>query len=291
MNSQPPEQGTWIIRASVDHLDRLAHLRLQPFVEGARDGTEFWLRGSSLDEALRSRLAAVAAGPILRVEPPDWLIPEKGSVPIARLPQLTWQPLAALFSLSLPPARLPAYSVPRCRLTLQQNSTEQPASVLETDWELFRNWAEQAPEVRLRACRFAVTAADTTAATDGGQVGHRAATRRALIVGTPLPPLPGHRYWLSGRVAIPLGFEWSPAVDLQTLETCLQERAQGHAAVDSSADRTALLVWSADGPALEVIAQSMLLPVTRAAVRRTETRRGRMTLAADPGGDVPEDDP
>src|SRR5207248_2131641 len=79
-----------------------------------------------------------------------------------------------------------------------------PASVLVTalaDWVAY---ATTVPAIRLRPLRFA-------AAADG----------RALVRGTPLPPIQGRRYTEAAGLAVPAGFDWSPPVEPAVLRKLL----------------------------------------------------------------------
>jgi hypothetical protein len=149
-----------------------------------------------------------------------------------------------------------AVQIRRVRLTLERTVQEQDAALLITDEALFRNWALSAPEVRLRGSRFAVSRSKFREPDDRGKP-----VPRVAIQGQPLPPLMGERYWLAGSIAIPLGFTWSPHVDVKTLETVM---SRGH---EESSLR--ILVWRFDENVIEEIVSSDWVAVTRANIRAT----------------------
>jgi hypothetical protein len=252
----------WALKLSLDHLHRAGNLRAWNTTEGATDGTMLWLRGDGLDEARQRLLAPIADGPIYRLEDDGRLTPSGNAVPTGRLPDLQWQPLNRLLSPVLPLARMAVVRLPRTALVLERSSNERQAVILVTDWSSFQRWAISAPEIRLQACRFAV---EETIRFERDS--NLANSVRVVIHGDPLPPLSGERYWLAGCVGVPLGYHWSPAVDISTLETIICGRNADHGNNDK------IWIWNRDHNTMNEITVSEMLPVTRSSVRATDVRR------------------
>ncbi len=248
----------WAIRLSLQHLQRAGELRAWPSIEAAVSGVVVWLRGDRLDSALQRTLAPIADGPVFQHAEDGRLTVFGNAVPTERLPNLNWQRLADFLQPVLPTARLTSVQLPRITLLLERSTDVQHEAVIVTDWKSFSNWANTAPEIRLHCCRFAVS---KDAASRGPLNCDRAA--RVVIQGNPLPPLEGERYWLAGRVAVPLGYRWTPAIDVATLEASICKQNEGNAGPQS------LWIWNGTKNSIDVIEGSDLIPVTRANVRVT----------------------
>lgn len=201
------ERSLWAFQIRSTSVRRLGELRGMPGVQAALWDDVVWVRGSGLDDELFGILAAFADGPVFSVDANNRLTPYGRSVPIDRLPDVTWQPISQLLVPVLPVARVVSVQFPKCPLTLERSSVEREASVMIADWDAFERWAIDAPEVRLKACQFA---------TQGNRTESHVCLR-----GNPLPPLLGPRFWMTGNIAIPLGLTWAPAVDADTLREVL----------------------------------------------------------------------
>lgn len=248
----------WALQLSLDHLHRVGDLRAWNTIEGATDGTMLWLRGEGLDEARQRLLAPIADGPVYRLEDDGRLTPCGNAVPTGRLPDLQWQPLNPV----LPLAKMAVVRLPRTALVLERSSNERQDVILVTDWTSFQGWALSAPEIRLQACRFAVE--ETTRIERDSNLTNSV---RVVIQGDPLPPLSGERYWLAGCVGVPLGYRWSPAVDVLTLETIVCGKHADHGKNDK------IWIWNREHNTMDEIAVSDMLPVTRSNVRGTNVLR------------------
>lgn len=255
-----PLNTLWAIRVSLNHLMRVGELRLMSAVHASIIGDILWLRGEGLDAELHRVLAPIADGPVFQVAADRRLTPFGAAVPIERLPEVDWKPLREILMPVLPSSQMAVVQLPRVRLRLERTMLEQEAALLVTDWPSFQEWALSAPEIRLRGCRFAVCRDALTA------LGNRTApTHRVAIMGQPLPPIVGERFWLAGSIAIPLGFHWVPHVDVKTVEAVF---ARG---VEDSASR--IRVWNAEHNLLEETVSSEWVPLTRRSVRATDVVR------------------
>jgi len=248
----------WAIRMSVRHLQRAGELRAWPSIEAADSGDVVWLRGDGLDSALQRTLAPIADGPVFQHAEDGRLTVFGNAVPTERLPNLNWQRLADFLQPVLPTARLTSVQLPRITLLLERSTDVQHEAVMVTDWKSFSNWANTAPEVRLHCCRFAVF---HEAAGHDSLNSDRVA--RVVIQGNPLPPLEGERYWLAGRVAVPLGYRWTPAVDVATLEASIRKQNERNAGPQS------LWIWNGAKNTIDVVEGTDLILVTRANVHMT----------------------
>lgn len=247
----------WAMRLSLLHLRRVGELRAMPGTLAAVDGDWMWLRGERLDSGLHRVLTPTADGPVFVLADDNRLTPFGSAVPTGRLPELAWKPLVELLDPILPPSEIGVARHSRVSLTLERTTAEKEAGLLLADWQIFRDWALSAPDIRLHACRFALPAAR-------GGAGHLPQKRPVAILGAPLPPLCGERYWMAGSIAVPAGYHWSPAVDVKTLETVI---CRGNPDYDAA---KSIWIWRAENNATEEIQSAQWIIVTRANVRATE---------------------
>jgi len=247
----------WLCRIHLTNVDRVADVRAEPGIQVATDLQHFWLRGEDLKDALLIKLQSVADGPVFRLINDYELVPDGSHVPTETLPELQWNPLSTYSQLLLPVAAVPHAKVPRCQLTLVRSGRERPAELLITDFTKFASWALAAATIRLQRCQFAVM--DDVKSLESAT---------CLVKGTPLPSIQGQRFWLAGRIAIPLGFEWSPSVDETTFDQVLI--AQQPTEI-SSQD---ILLWRRSNAGHDdstcVVPSSAFHPATRQCIRRLQ---------------------
>jgi hypothetical protein len=214
----------------------LADLRCLPDVRVALIGDRAWVRWPAGEEAVLRRVLPVAGAELFAERNGLWYRPGH-ALPTFGLPlDAPTQPLDR----ALTPAPFQAEPPPPpqlqpARLRLVRDGQPRAATALLAYLEIVRGWADLATTAQLTPLR---------AARAGEQV---------LLVGQPLPPLPGaERFWGVGLL-VPLGCRPEPA---------LPERAL-RAALGVQAEQILLL---REGGA-EVIPQAALQPLTRARVR------------------------
>lgn len=228
----------WAIRLALANRAALAVLRQRKDIEVAEEPNAVWVRGYKFDAKLDLILKGLPADARYDCLPDGNLRPMGERIPSGPLPDLSWQSIESWFEVALPPicevSNTPLYRIP---LRLIPSVCEQVPQLLMTDFDLWRNYAEEAPEIRLQCLTFAVR--------QDGQV---------LIRGTPLPPLPGRRWILTGGIAVPAGWTWSPAVDLDVIEQWAQ------------ASPESLILWH-ETNVLVRLHLDQFLPATRSHVR------------------------
>jgi hypothetical protein len=197
-----------------------------------------WLRGPyAEDTPLR-----IAALPGQRYDVLDdgQLILHGNRVPSARLPKGDWILLTSFVQLSLPTARYASGSIVPVPLRLErtdENQSEAGALLVQSHhWLAFINTA---PAIRLAPLRFAVASDD-----------------RVLVIGQPLPSLPGTYLSFTNNIAIPTGFRWQPAVEPPIARSVF------------GGEPEAVVLWTTTDD-WERIPADAITTVTRAAVRAT----------------------
>ncbi len=218
----------------------LATVRDVPGLRAAQDAHgQTWLRGLPAAGELPLKIKQLPATTSYRLDAEGRLFPAEKLTPTGRLPALAWQPLVKFIPLEMPTAALPGETPPPYPLRLVPAAQSQPGAALLTTWAAWQAYAEGAPAVRLRGLRFAASGA--------GQ---------ALLVGTPLPPLPGLEYWQRGPLLLPAGLD----VEMPLLAELFVAKTQPPA--DS-------LVLFAEAGDWSIIPSDYLVPATRSAVRHT----------------------
>jgi hypothetical protein len=229
----------WAICLAQEDAMALAALRLVAGLEVAEQGGLVWVRGPQVEERLEVKVAGLPARARYEWLPPNGLRPVDCKIPLARLPEVQWRPLAAWLRVETPLAAMAGTPPPGLSLRLVRSTREQEPELLLTGLEEFRDFAMTAAQVRLERLHFAANVE--------GQV---------LVRGRPLPPLPGRRFVLNGGVAVPAGFSWEPAISAEVL-------ARRFAASEET-----VVLWNEDGTFTR-LHREQFFPASRSAVRAT----------------------
>jgi len=198
----------WAVRLDQTRSNRLPELRLRDDIKVGEVAGQIWLRGeceNSVDPPIRS-----LPGDHFTIAHEIQLVPVGKQVPLGFLPTTDWLSLREWLQVSPPVARWAKAESPTARLRLASlaesgSSNDSRSAVASEDVDSsailvtlddWHSYADSAPQVRLDRLRFA-------AAADG----------RILVLGTPLPSLPGTRFIIVEQIAIPAGSRWGPNVD------------------------------------------------------------------------------
>src|SRR3954447_14986150 len=210
--------SAWVLCLALDDAHALGALRLAPGLEIASDGVRLWLRGRTSDESLARSLVKLPATARYAWGSDNSLRLVNDRIPSKRLPDLVWKPLHTWLRMERSSAALPGELPRPISLALVRSCEEKSPDLLLTSLREWTTFAAAAAEIRLRGLQFA--------ANEAGEV---------LILGRPLPPLPGQRFVAHQRIAVPAGFHWEPRVSAQVLR-------QVFGAVESD-----LILWHEDG--------------------------------------------
>lgn len=230
----------WVARLDLEGGDSAQRLRAMPGVEFAEDASVIWLRGPMTNaHELPKELSAVRWKSIFQLLD-GGLTPLESSVPVQQLPNLDWKPIEQWSQPQSISSAFPPQLTDRCSLKLIRDPRPSEPTLLQTSFDAFATWVCQAPEIRLKPLRFAVS--------DSGDT---------LIFGSPIPSLPGERFVVSSNaIACPAGRTWDPPAPLMTLIQLFDLKPGD------------LAVLRNDG-SHDVVPNSNLIPVSRAAVRLT----------------------
>jgi len=217
----------------------LAPLRLVPSIEVAETTADVWVRGTAGDEKLSRALRSLPALARFEWLPNGRLRSVESRIPSQSLPALQWAAIAQWLLVHLPSPGLPGHSLDRVGLSLVRSVEEKSASVLRTDFETWHYFVLQAPEIRLRSLRFALSD-----------------NRQVVIWGTPLPPISGRRFVEQEGIAVPAGFSWQPAVSPKVLRQVFQ------------AGEDSLVIWDETNSCLHLHPEQFV-PASRSGARAT----------------------
>jgi hypothetical protein len=218
----------------------LGTVRDQPGLRAAPDEAgQLWLRGLPATGPLPLALRQLPALASYEADAEGRLFPAGRPTPTGRLPLLAWLPLPAFAPLDIPTAALPGQRPAPIPVRLVPSAAPRPGAALLTTLAALESYAEAAPAVRLAGLRFAVSA-----------------QQQVLLVGAPLPPIPGQEYWRSAGLLLPAGFDFEVPLVAKLLASQLPSEA------------TDTLLFFPDGQ-YEVIPNAQLHPVSRSAVRLT----------------------
>jgi hypothetical protein len=230
---------TWAASIPRSAAAGLGPLRFLAGAEACFADELIWLRGNELSDADELRVRQLPGAERFQVNEAQELIPPGALLPVGKLPAGDWQKLISFIVPELPPPRIVAGSLPRLSLTLVRDAEQRDVAALLTSFERWREYALQAPQVRLSPLQFAASSA--------GNV---------LIVGTPLPPISGTFFTEASGIYVAAGWHWSPAVSAAVVRRALQLQPDD------------LALWHATGH-WELICRTDFVAARRAAVRAT----------------------
>jgi hypothetical protein len=180
----------YVLQMSVVDVEALAALRLMPGLQVAPEGSAIWLRGIPVAQQLPKELWHL---PVLHTYTLDgnhlFLLGAK--VPIAKLNDLTWTPIREYLAVIIPVSAISGETKELVQTKLAASSMVHPGDALLTDIKHWKAYADIAPMTRLKRLRYAVSE-----------------TGAVLIIGAPLPPIPGREYWASGSLLLPCGYDF-----------------------------------------------------------------------------------
>lgn len=189
--SKPPKEMVMLLSAA--QYAALGAVRCLLGLTAAIDKDELWLRGIPYPEKTDPLIQQLPALHTWLLNDQAQLFPIGKLTPVATLKQLHWISLAELLPVTLPVSGMPALPPMPEPLQLARSAESQSGNVLLTTFDTWQQYANTASAARLRQLSFAVSA-------DG----------QALIMGLPLPPIPGQEYVLQQQLLLPAGYCFTP---------------------------------------------------------------------------------
>ena len=216
-----------------------AALRLFPGIEAAEVGGAWWLRGGKLNETLERELKKIPRLSLFELLPSNRLRPIESRIPDKILPPANWRPIKERVTVGLPVAALAGEARQKIPVILVRSAKEEKAAALRVSLNDWVRFATHAPAIRLKPLRFAATE-----------------EREVLVLGHPLPGIPGKRYSQNSGLFVPCGFTWSPPVDAAVLRELFELK-------------TSDIALLAEDNTHQVIHAEQFVPASRSAARIT----------------------
>ncbi|NML37656.1 hypothetical protein HHL17_10675 [Chitinophaga sp. G-6-1-13] len=231
-----------ILQLPLQQYAALGTVRHLPGLEAAADATSVWLRGISAIEPVHPLLLQLPAICTWYVDNAQRLFQKGDITPTAILDNsLPWQPLPKWLTVSLPVSGMPHPVTEGAGITLIPVAQPGETTALLTTLAHWHIYGETAPAIRLQQLSFAADNKD-----------------RVLIVGHPLPAIPGKAYVKEQQLLLPAGFALQPAGITSII---IQQLDPQH---------EYLLLFHPDG-SWERIPQHALVPATRRGIRATHS--------------------
>jgi hypothetical protein len=206
----------------------------------AIDNDHIWLKGMG---ALINMHYGIRQLPVkttfLVDEHKNLFIPGK-LTPVEVLKEMQWIPLMEFINVEPPVAALPGKTAGRIRIKLVPSEKEKKGSALLISLQVWKQYAETASASRLKVLRFAVSE-----------------DKEVLVLGSPLPSLPGREYWETEGILLPSGYDF----ELGALSQFANEKL--------NKKRNAVIVFDTDG-SYQRIEKEFFVTATRSAVRLTQ---------------------
>jgi hypothetical protein len=220
----------------------LGSVRCLPGLMAAEKEGFIWVRGIDVYKETDLRIRQLPGLHTYTLDVDDYLFPPRGLTPIGKLQPMTWAPLSTYITVTLPVSALPGKINQQVNVRLVLSQQSQRGNALLTDLDTWKVYGETAPLVRLQQTRFAVSEEN-----------------KVLIIGEPLPALPGKEYVLQDTLLIPCGFEFDPPVISSLIGSPFNP------------DNDSLLLFDTDNT-WEEIPKDAFVQSTRSAIRLTEGR-------------------
>ncbi|RYY53838.1 MAG: hypothetical protein EOO09_16565 [Chitinophagaceae bacterium] len=186
----------FVFQMDTANLERLSPVRAMRELRVCIDGETTWLQLENPGPVLPDQIRQLPFSATYELKN-GLLFPPGKPTPVADLPQLAWTTPAAVLPLELPVSLLPGQVTGRVALVLLPGETEQESTVLMTGYDSWKLYGETASQTRLDRVSYAVS--------EDGSI---------LVMGDPLPALPGRAFYVSGDFILPSGFVFNLPVEL-----------------------------------------------------------------------------
>ena len=227
-----------IIVLAMTDIAALSNIRTWPGLLVAVTGDEIWVRGIPPDTT-DIQLRKLPAKHTFLADAQERLFLPGKHTPHDMLKKMSWEAIASFMTVELPVSAMPARSGEGYAVRLAPTTANAEPFAILTTLEHWKTYADTAPLIRLQRLSFAVC--------ETGEV---------LIIGTPVPSMPGKVFTLRDNILLPAGYDFDPPVIGQLIPSW------------SGTESDTLLLFRVDGQ-WEKIPGNVFVRASRSAIRLT----------------------
>lgn len=231
---------SWLLEIDEANMDLLGPIRHWQHLLMTVSGGVVWVRGLRPEDIGGKVMRSIPFARVLYLRD-EYLYPADGLVPLKKLPPgLSWRPLSKGLPLRFPSFNHNYFGIgERLAIRLVAADVEEQATALLVSMEVLRSYAINASAVRLRPLHWVVLGS------------------AALVVGTPMLPLPGRGYWQQGDHLLPVGYRFEFPILAEPI---------GRRFCSQTGDR---LFWTEDG-ACVMLGYEDLVALSAGSIRMTD---------------------
>lgn len=179
--------------------ETLGSIRTFPNLFIATDKQKIWLKGIPLEKANAPIIQSLPAIESYYLDNENRLFPIGKKTPVGKLEEKEWQTIKEFLEIELPTSLLPGKTNKKYEIKIKHTEEVKESVALLTDLRTWKTYAETASIIRLEKLKYAVSE-----------------NNEVLIIGKPLPTIPGQEFWQRKSILIPNGkdFEFSLVASL-----------------------------------------------------------------------------
>lgn len=179
-----------ILKLEEKDKEALASIRCADGLLAATDNGYIWLRGIK-ETNLNNKINQLPVKNTFLIDEKNQLFHPGALTPVEILKPLKWLPLQEFIIVEAPVSVLPGITNKKIEIKILTSAKERKGTALLTSLSAWKEYADMAPAARLMNVKFAVSE-----------------NNEVLIIGNPLPPLPGKEYWETQNILIPCGYDF-----------------------------------------------------------------------------------
>lgn len=166
----------------------LGGIRTFPNLWIAEDEKNIWLKGIPIEKANNPIFQSLPAVKSYYLDDENRLFPIGKKTPIGKLEKKEWQPILDYLKIELPTSLLPGETNEKYEIKFISTEEIKESTALLTSFSIWKRYAEITSNIRLNRLKYAVSEKD-----------------EVIIMGNPLPAIPGKEFWLNYHILLPNG--------------------------------------------------------------------------------------
>lgn len=168
--------------------ESLGSVRTFPGLLIAIDEQDIWLKGIPLEKANTPIIQSLPATQSYYLDDENRLFPIGKQTPVGKLEEKEWQPIKTFLKIELPTSLLPGETTEKYEIKIISIEEIKESTALLTDLKTWKKYGETVSMIRLKPLKYAVSEKN-----------------EVLIIGKPLPAIPGKEFWLKNNILLPNG--------------------------------------------------------------------------------------